>query len=98
MTDAKSSSLRARLPKIFTKSSTSYGTDMASLVRIVKTNHPKADLTVIEKAFQFAEKYHTGSYGKVAKSTSLTLWLWGEFLPTWAQDPQQSLLPYSTTP
>lgn len=64
MTDAKSSSLRARLPKIFTKSSTSYGTDMASLVRIVKTNHPKADLTVIEKAFQFAEKYHTGQLRK----------------------------------
>ena len=37
---------------------------MASLVRIVKTNHPKADLTVIDKAFQFAEKYHTGQLRK----------------------------------
>jgi GTP pyrophosphokinase len=64
MTDAKSSSLRSRLPKIFTKSSTSYSNDLAALVKIVKSNHPKADLSVIEKAYQYAERYHTGQLRK----------------------------------
>lgn len=64
MTDAKSSSLRARLPKIFTRSSTAYGADLAALTKIVRNGHPKADLSVIDKAYGFAEKYHKGQLRK----------------------------------
>ncbi len=64
MTDAKSSSLRARLPKIFTRSSTAYDSDLAALTKIVKTAHPKADLTVIDRAYRVAEKYHEGQLRK----------------------------------
>jgi len=64
MSDAKSNSLRSRLPKIFTKSSTAYGTDLAALVRIVKANHPKTDLSILDKAYQYAEKYHSGQLRK----------------------------------
>lgn len=64
MTDAKASSLRARLPKIFTRSSTAYDSDLAALTKIVKTAHPKADLTVIDRAYRVAEKYHEGQLRK----------------------------------
>jgi GTP diphosphokinase / guanosine-3',5'-bis(diphosphate) 3'-diphosphatase len=64
MSDSLASSLRNRLPRIFTKSSTSYGSDLAELIKIVRLNHPKADYQVIERAFRTAEKYHTGQLRK----------------------------------
>ncbi len=64
MTDAKTSSLRARLPKIFTRSSTAYASDLAALTKIVRNGHPKADLSVIDKAYTYAEKYHKGQLRK----------------------------------
>lgn len=64
MSDSLANSLRNRLPRIFTKSSTSYGTDLAELVKIVRLNHPKADYQMIERAFRTAEKYHEGQKRK----------------------------------
>jgi GTP pyrophosphokinase len=64
MTDSRSSSLRARLPRIFTRSSTAYGADLQELIRIVKINHPKGDLGIIERAYVTASHYHTGQLRK----------------------------------
>lgn len=64
MSDAKGNSLRSRLPKIFTRSSTAYGNDLAALIRIVRTNHPKAETQVIQRAYSIAAKYHEGQLRK----------------------------------
>ena len=64
MSDSLATSLRSRLPRIFTRSSTSYGTDLAELIRVVRTNHPKSDYQVIDRAFKTAEKYHEGQQRK----------------------------------
>ena len=64
MSDSLATSLRSRLPRIFTRSSTSYGTDLAELIRVVKTNHPKSEYQVIDRAFKTAENYHDGQKRK----------------------------------
>ncbi|MBT5848643.1 MAG: HD domain-containing protein, partial [Micrococcales bacterium] len=64
MSDAKSNSLRSRLPKIFTRSSTAYSTDLAALIRIVRLNHPKADTAIIQRAYNVAEHFHSGQLRK----------------------------------
>ena len=64
MSDAKSNSLRSRLPKIFTRSSTAYSTDLAALIRIVRFNHPKADAAIIQRAYNVAEHFHSGQLRK----------------------------------
>ena len=64
MTDSIASSLRSRLPRIFTRSSTAYSTDLSELIRIVRLNHPKTDPAFIEKAYKLAEHHHTGQKRK----------------------------------
>ena len=64
MTDSIASSLRSRLPRIFTKSSTAYSTDLSELIRIVRLNHAKTDPAFIEKAYKMAEHHHTGQKRK----------------------------------
>lgn len=57
-------SLRARLPKIFTRSSTAYAQDLAELVKVVRSNHPKSDVAIIDKAFKTAKHFHEGQLRK----------------------------------
>ena len=57
MTDVSSSSLRSRLPKIFAKPG-AYNSRLQAVIRTVRLNHPKSELSVIERAFQAAEKAH----------------------------------------
>lgn len=64
MTDSIASSLRSRLPRIFTRSSTAYSTDLSELIRIVRLNHAKTDPAFIEKAYKMAEHHHTGQKRK----------------------------------
>ena len=64
MSDSLTSSLRSRLPKIFTRSNTQYASDLAELIRVARTNHPRADLGVVEKAFRVAEDKHKGQLRK----------------------------------
>ncbi len=64
MTDSIASSLRSRLPRIFTRSSTAYSTDLSELIRIVRLNHAKTDPAFIEKAYKIAEHHHTGQKRK----------------------------------
>jgi len=64
MSDSFSSSLRYRLPRIFTRGSTALGADLAELVKVVKVNHPKSDHQVIERAYKTAAKYHEGQKRK----------------------------------
>lgn len=64
MSDSLATSLRSRLPRIFTRSSTSYGVDLAELIKVVKLNHPKSDYQVIDRAYRTAEKYHEGQKRK----------------------------------
>ncbi len=64
MTDSIASSLRSRLPRIFTRSSTAYSTDLSELIRIVRLNHAKTDPAFIEKAYKMAELHHTGQKRK----------------------------------
>ncbi|MFZ9744778.1 MAG: hypothetical protein ACO3BY_04595, partial [Aquiluna sp.] len=60
MSDSLASSLRSRLPWIFTKASSAVGDDLAELIRTVRQNHPKSDSGLIERAYKTAEKYHEG--------------------------------------
>lgn len=64
MSDSLATSLRSRLPWIFTKSSTSYGSDLSELIRVVRANHPKAEYQVIDRAYRIAEKAHQGQKRK----------------------------------
>lgn len=64
MTDNLASSLRSRLPWIFTKASSAVGEDLAELIRTVRQNHPKGDSGLIERAYRTAEKHHEGQKRK----------------------------------
>jgi len=64
MSDSLATSLRSRLPRIFTRSSTFYGADLAELIRVVRANHPKSDYQAIDRAFKTAEKAHEGQKRK----------------------------------
>ena len=60
MSDSLASSLRSRLPKIFTRANAAYGGDVTELIKIVRLNHPRADVALMERAFKTAEHYHQG--------------------------------------
>lgn len=64
MSDSLASSLRSRLPWIFTKASSAVGEDLAELIRTVRQNHPKSDSGLIERAYNTAEKYHESQQRK----------------------------------
>lgn len=64
MSDSITSSLRSRLPRIFTRSSTAYASDLADLIKIVRINHPKGETAVIDKAFREAKSRHEGQLRK----------------------------------
>ena len=49
--------LRKSLPRLFPKSGP-YSAEVAELIRITKQNHPKADLSIIERAFEVAQHAH----------------------------------------
>lgn len=55
--------LKSRLPRLFTKSGP-YDKELLEVLRIAKVNHPKADLSVIERAFEVAERAHRGQTRK----------------------------------
>lgn len=57
MTDLGTGSLRSRLPRIFAKSG-AYSSELQSVIRAIKQNHPKADVALVEKAFETAERAH----------------------------------------
>ena len=63
MTDLGTSSLRSRLPRIFAKPG-AYNSELQVVIRSVKSNHPKSDTSVIEKAFVAAEKAHSTQFRK----------------------------------
>ena len=54
--------LRSRLQSIFSKGP--YAEDLAEIYRLAKSNHPKADLSVLERAFNVAEEAHRGQVRK----------------------------------
>ena len=64
MTDSFAGSLRARLPKIFTRSNSQYSNDLADLLRVLKSAHPRGDIAIVEKAFRVAEDKHKGQLRK----------------------------------
>jgi GTP pyrophosphokinase len=49
--------LRNRLPRLFSKAGP-YATELGEIIKVAKQNHPKADLSVIERAFTVAEDAH----------------------------------------
>ncbi len=54
--------LRNRLPKIFTRPVE--GTGIADVIRSAKASHPKLDFSIVERAYQVAEKAHQGQTRK----------------------------------
>lgn len=67
MTDATPTgsigALRSGLSKLFSRN-TVYSNELAELIKTVKANHPKSDLTVIDRAFAAADLAHTGQVRK----------------------------------
>ena len=67
MTDSTStgsmSALRSGLSRLFARSG-AYAAEVAELLRIVKANHPRADLSIIERAFEAANLAHEGQVRK----------------------------------
>jgi len=57
-----SASLLARLPRIFSRTQQTGGIDR--LLKTVRVNHPKSDLSVIERAYATAERAHRGQSRK----------------------------------
>ena len=41
-----------------------YAAELSEIIRVCKTNHPKADVSVIERAFDAAERAHRGQNRK----------------------------------
>jgi guanosine-3',5'-bis(diphosphate) 3'-pyrophosphohydrolase len=63
MTDLETNSIRSRLPRLFTKQS-SYSQELQAVIRSLRTNHPKADVALVEKAFSIAEQAHSSQLRK----------------------------------
>lgn len=63
MTDLGTGSLRSRLPRIFAKPG-AFNSELQVVIRAVKSNHPKSDSSIIEKAFVAAEKAHSSQFRK----------------------------------
>ncbi len=55
--------MRARLARIGTRPASSNPV-LEPLFRSIRANHPKADLALIERAYDLAEKFHTGQMRK----------------------------------
>ena len=51
------STLRSRLPRLFARSGP-YAAELNEIMRLAKANHPKADLSIIDRAFAVAELAH----------------------------------------
>ena len=51
------STLRGMLPRIFSKYGV-YTSELNEILRLARLNHPKADISIIEKAFVVAEEAH----------------------------------------
>ncbi|MEO0026813.1 MAG: hypothetical protein RL716_144 [Actinomycetota bacterium] len=49
--------LRSRMPKFFAKSGP-YASEMAEILRLARANHPRSDLSIIDRAFEVAELAH----------------------------------------
>ena len=58
MTDVDSSSIRSRLPRIFSKQAT-YTQELQQVIKSLRANHPKADIGLVERAFTAAEAAHS---------------------------------------
>jgi guanosine-3',5'-bis(diphosphate) 3'-pyrophosphohydrolase len=56
--------LRARLQGIFGAKGGPYADELSDILRTAKANHPKADLSVLERAFDVAELAHRGQLRK----------------------------------
>lgn len=54
--------LRSRLPRIFTRPVE--GTGIADVIRSAKVSHPKLDFSLVERAYQVAERAHQGQTRK----------------------------------
>ena len=59
---ATTSSLRTILPRLFSRAQPTGAVDQ--LIRTVKAHHPKADLALIERAYQAADRAHRGQTRK----------------------------------
>jgi guanosine-3',5'-bis(diphosphate) 3'-pyrophosphohydrolase len=57
-TPANTTSLRRLVPRIFSRAQPSGAVD--TLLRTVRMQHPRADLSIIERAYAAAEKAHAG--------------------------------------
>lgn len=55
--------LRSRLPRLFSKGG-AYAAELGEITRLARASHPKADLSVIERAFVAAEEAHKGQLRK----------------------------------
>ncbi len=58
VTQGGTTALRRLVPRIFSRGSAPGAVDQ--LIRTVRTNHPRADLSVIERAYTTAERAHRG--------------------------------------
>jgi len=56
--------LRLRLQNIFGAKGGPYADELSEILRVAKANHPRADLSVIERAFDVAEEAHRGQERK----------------------------------
>jgi len=54
---AAKSALRSRLPRLFPRQG-AYASELNEIMRLAKANHPKADLSIIERAFLVADEAH----------------------------------------
>ncbi|HWU45875.1 MAG TPA: bifunctional (p)ppGpp synthetase/guanosine-3',5'-bis(diphosphate) 3'-pyrophosphohydrolase [Humibacter sp.] len=57
-TTSQSASLRRLVPRIFSRAQPAGAVD--TLMRTVRTHHPKADLSIVERAYTVAERAHSG--------------------------------------
>jgi GTP pyrophosphokinase len=55
---ASTASLRRLVPRLFSRAQPAGAVD--AVIRTVRTNHPKADLTILERAYTTAERAHEG--------------------------------------
>jgi len=64
MSDSLASTLRSRLPRIFTRSTGLLSNELNELIRTVRVNHPRSDYQIVDRAYRTAEHYHQGQKRK----------------------------------
>src|SRR6185312_15615021 len=60
--DAPPARVRSRLARLTPKGSPSPPAELEPLLKVLRSNHPKADARIVQRAYEIAERCHKGQF------------------------------------